>query len=498
VITRLIETRSLFVLALGTVLALALVTLPQTPPARATSNDGSGPTAVAHRAGGAIVRTDAARRAAPDAKLHRITIEGAPINAGEPTLGITKHGDVFYTAIQTNTRVEVAHSGDNGQSWDLRSPKIAGTRNAHLLTFDPYIYVDPDTDRIFNIDLTVACSYLSYSDDKGKTWTTDPIACGRPVNDHQTLFAGPPSISPTVGYENTVYYCWNDVGSSSCSKSLDGALSFTPTGSPAYPGVDPEAGGQGDSQCGGLHGHGHVGPDGTVYLPKGHCGQPWLSISDNEGATWTRVQVANNGTATHEASVATDKKGNIYYSWIARDRRPYLTYSTNGGRTWAKPMMVGAPGVIEANLPSLDVGAPGKVAIAYMGSENSPYKPNGKFEQSECTLVESQLDQCDDPRWEKATWNGYTTISANVFDREPLFYSGTVNAPSDPLSRRQCGPGRCKAVFDFIDVVISPDGTAWTSWVDACVLACSLPGGTTNAGAEAVAGSLVGGPKLRN
>lgn len=483
--------------AIAVMLAMAFTTLSKPTPAAATSNDGSGPKAVAHRPGGATVTTAPARRAAPDPKMHVITVKDTPINAGEPTLGLTKDGDVFYTAIQTNTRVEVLHSADEGKTWDLRSPKIAGTRNAHLLTFDPYIYVDPDTDRIFNIDLTVACSYLSYSDDKGKTWTTDPIACGRPVNDHQTLFAGPPVHSPTVGYENIVYYCWNDVGSSSCSKSLDGAASFHPTGTPAYPGVDPDAGGQGDPQCGGLHGHGFVGDDGTVYLPKGHCGQPWLSISKDEGATWTRVQVANNGTATHEASVATDKKNNIYYAWIGRDRLPYLTYSTDGGKSWAKPMMVGAPGVIETNLPSLDVGAPGKVAIAYMGSTNSPYKPNGKFEQAECTLTESLLDQCDDPRWAKATWNGYTTISANVFDRQPLFYSGTVNDPSDPLSRRQCGPGRCKAVYDFIDVVISPDGTAWTAWVDACTLTCSLPGGETNSGAAAVAGHLEGGPKLR-
>jgi hypothetical protein len=304
-------------------------------------------------------------------------------------------------------------------------------------------------------------------------------------------------ITPTVGYKNIVYYCWNDVGSSSCSRSLDGGLNFSPTGTPAYPGVDPDAGGQGNPQCGGLHGHGYVGRDGTVYLPKGHCGQPWLSISKDEGATWSRVQVATNGTATHEASVATDKQNNIYYTWIARDRRPYLTISKDGGKNWTKPLMVGAPGLIETNLPSLDVGKPGSVAIAYMGSENSPYKPNGKFEQSECTLVEQQLDQCDDPRWEKATWNGYMTISDNVLDGRPLFYSGPVNDPSDPLSRRQCGPGRCKAVYDFIDVVIAPNGTAWSSWVDACVLVCALPGGTNNAGAEAVVGRLEGGPKLR-
>ena len=488
--------RSICLAAVAAVLATSFATLPDVRSARAGSGDGSGGKAVAHREGSAVVNTPAARRAAPDPSLHRINVDGAPISAGEPTLGFTKSGDVFYAAIQTNTRVEVAHSADKGQTWDLRSPQLAG-RNAHFLTFDPYIYVDKDTDRIFNIDLTVACSYLSISDDKGKSWTTNALACGRPVNDHQTLFAGPPAISPTVGYDNVVYYCWNDVGSSSCSKSLNGGLSFNPTGTPAYPGVDPEAGDQGDSFCGGLHAHGYVGDDGTVYLPKGHCGQPWLAISKDEGATWERVQVASNGTSTHEAGVATDKQGNIYYTWVARDRMPYLSISKNGGKSWSKPMMIAPPGLKEANLPGLDVGAPGKVAVVYMGSENSPFKPNGNWEAPECTLVEQQLGQCGDPRYKDVTWNGYMTISANVLDKDPLFYTGTVNDTGDPLVRTTCGPGRCHSVYDFIDIVIDPDGTAWGAFVDACILACATPQGEGNLGAEAIVGRMAGGPKLR-
>ncbi|HJR44098.1 MAG TPA: sialidase family protein [Actinomycetota bacterium] len=489
--------RSFFMVAMALVLATSFATLPGTRSAGAASGDGSGGKAIAHREGSAVDDSAAARRSAPDPKLHRINIEGAPLNAGEPTLGLTKNGDVFYTAIQSNLRIEVAHSADDGQTWDLRSPKIGGTRNAHLLTFDPYIYVDTDTDRIFNIDLTVACSYLSFSDDKGKSWTTNALACGRPVNDHHTLFAGPPAITPTPVYENIVYYCWNDVGSSSCSKSLDGGLSFSPTGTPAYPGVDPEAGDQGDSFCGGLHAHGHVGHDGTVYLPKGHCGQPWLAISKDEGATWTRVQVSKLGTSTHEAGVATDKKGNIYYTWMARDRRPYLAISKDGGKSWGKPMMIAPPGLKEGNLPGLDVGDPGKIAVVYMGSENSPFKPNGNWESPECTLVEDQLGQCGDPRYKNTTWNGYMTISDNALDDDPLFYTATVNDKKDPLVRTTCGPGRCHAVYDFIDIVIGPDGTAWGAFVDACIMACADPKADGNAGAEAIVGHLVGGPKLR-
>ncbi|MDQ3941079.1 MAG: glycoside hydrolase [Actinomycetota bacterium] len=450
--------------------------------------DGSGGRAVAHRSGGRAVNTPAVTSQAPDARLFRIGL-----NAVEPTLGQTKNGDIFYTAFQSNTRIEVVRSQDEGKSWDVVSPKF-GSRNAQLVSFDPYIYVDPRTNRVFTIDLTVACSYLSFSDDQGKSWITNPLACGRPVNDHQTLFAGPPAVSPTVAYESIVYYCWNDVGSSSCSKSLDGGVTFHPTGSPAFPGYDPNAGDQNSQFCGGLHGHGHVGYDGTVYVPKGHCGQPWLSISRDEGRTWTRVQVAKIGAEGHEASVAADKAGNIYYTWVSRDRMPYLVVSRDGGKKWSDPMMIGPPGLKEANLPSLDVGDPGKIAVAYMGSENSPFRPVKRDEEGECTAV----NQCGgDPDYSKTTWNGYMMVSTTALDPDPIFFTGTVNDKKDPLIRDTCGPGRCRAVFDFIDIIVGRDGTAWGAWVDGCISLCATPAGGGNMGSDGVVGRLVGGPKLR-
>ena len=482
--------RPFALVAIAITFAMAFTSLPQVSSAEATDDKGSGGKAVAHRAGGR--RLASAQHRAPAAKLYRIAVDGVQLKGVEPTLGLTKDGDIFYTAFQSNTRIEVAHSKDKGQTWDLRTPEIGG-RNVHSLSFDPYIYVDPRTDRIFNIDLTVACSYLSFSDDKGKSWITNPLACGRPVNDHQTLFAGPPVHTPTVGYDSIVYYCWNDVGSSSCSKSVDGGLTFSPTGAPAYPGVDPDAGGQDSNFCGGLHAHGHVGQDGTVYLPKGHCGQPWLAISKDEGKTWSRVQVASNGTSTHEAGVAADSKGNIYYAWTARNRLPYLVVSKNGGKTWSKPLMIGAPGLKEANLPGLDVGAPGKVAVVYMGSENSPFRPGREEGGDECTAIGS----CPgDDAYKKTTWNGYMMVTPNALDKNPTLFTGTVNDKRDPLIRDTCGPGRCRAVYDFIDIVIGPDGSAWGAFVDGCIAICSSTG-PSNLGSEAIVGHLAGGPKLR-
>ncbi|HEX2058058.1 MAG TPA: sialidase family protein [Actinomycetota bacterium] len=438
--------------------------------------DGSGGKAVAHYAGGKIIRKGPAAAAAPEAMLYQ-----TGVNALEPTLGLDSDGDVFFVGVPA-LGASIMRSQDNGKTWEDKSPKLAGVANAHPVTLDPYVYVDDRTDRVYTIDLTVACSYMSYSDDKGESWITNPLACGRPVNDHQTLFAGPPAVSPTAGYDNVVYYCWNDVATSSCSKSLNGGLTWNPTGEPAFHPAEVQEGSPGTRNCGGLHGHGVVGDDGTVYLPKEHCEEPWLAMSRDEGLTWEHVRVAHRGRAGTaiwgpDPSVAVDSKGNVYYAWVGRDRLPRLAVSDDGGYSWSKPMEIGFPGLTEVALATVDAGGPGKVAIAYYGTDDV----SGKIE---------------DRKYDDAKWNFYMTMSANVFDRKPVFYSGPMNDPRDPVAVRECGPRRCYDALDFIDVVVGPDGTPWTSFVDNCIAPCA-PEGLPVAPTNGVVGRFVGGPSLK-
>ena len=369
-------------------------------------------------------------------------------------MGVGRDGTAFVAAAEAIDfsgelpAVDVMRSTDGGRRWTVVSPK-AGDANVHAHTGDPYVFVDNhgEGSRVFTVDLQAyVCSLLSFSDDNGETWITNPLGCGRPYSDHQTVFSAPPVSSTTVAYPNVIYYCFQDVISSSCTKSLDGGVSFVPAGSVSFLGVEEGT----NELCGGLHGHGFGHSDGSIYIPKVHCGKPWLAISRDEGATWERHQVSDLDGAGHEASVAVDAEGNIYYTYISKALLPYLVVSRDDGKSWSKPMMVGSPGVAEASLPSLDVGPSGEVAVAYMGSEN----PDGKHSYEQ-------------------TWNGYITQSSNAAGPNPTFVSVQVNPDNDPLLRGDCAQTKCGPVWDFIDVVIDRRGDAWGAFVDGCVRVCA-------------------------
>ena len=458
-----------------------------------TANQAAGGRGVAHRAGGRLVRGLAKNAPVP-------RISPTETLAAEPTLGINKKGDVFYVGLEAsglNYEWPVLRLTKR-QKWEEVSPMV-GPRRRHLTGLDPMLHLDRDTGRLFTADIqgVVGCSAMvSFSDDEGKSWSTSKV-CG--LTDHQNIFTGPPAQSATVGYPNVVYYCAADGGAlagystaSSCVKSLDGGLSWVRTGEPAFH-DDPrqEGGFLIDGHCAGLTAHGFVNKQGTVYLPRGWCGQPWLAISTDEGRTWKRVQVANNGMAEategeggleeHETAVAVDSKGTISYVWSARNRLPYLAVSRDGGDSWSKPMMIGVPRLRESNLPNMDIGADGRIAVAYIGSENAPggAQPTGAG-----------------PAYDKATWNAYVTMTTDALAKDPVFYTTTVNALKDPLVIGDCSIVRCQQIYDFIDLDIAPDGTPWVSLVDGCPRTAATANNCYSWGRGFVA-HIVGGPRLR-
>ena len=102
------------------------------------------------------------------------------------------------------------------------------------------------------------------------------------------------------------------------------------------------------------------------------------------------------GLEEHEAGVAVDRAGTIYYFYTARNRLPYLVTSKNGGEVWSKPLMVGPPGIERGKLANDSTLAPtGRSPSGYVGSTNATGGAAPDGEGDEYTR--------------KVTWNGYVT-----------------------------------------------------------------------------------------
>jgi hypothetical protein len=404
-------------------------------------------------AAAAVALAPTATASGPRAEVFFTGVTGT----GEPNIGVAPDGTVYATAMAKTVR-----SLDGGRHFTDVTPP------GHVATLDPFLYVDKVTGRVYKSDLSGTCQLLSWSDDRGATWTSSAAACN--LSDHQSITSAPPVSSPTVGYPHVLYNCSQTVGyngysaASGCDKSLDGGTTWVPTGTYAF--SDPGSP-QGDSgvpyHCLGDVGAIHAAPDGTLYVPRGWCGQPWLAVSHDEGLTWTRTQVATNGMNTtlsggfgvvapgsgqsdYQATAMADGKGNVAFFWIALDRLPYLAFSHDHGATFGKPVMVAPKGVKEAWGPAIDMDAKGRLALAYLASTNSPGKPwTGSYKDTDFT--------------------GYLGLVTGMNLPKPSITSARL--PGDALVRGACSPGRCNdGTLDFIDVAFAKDGAVLGAFVD--------------------------------
>jgi hypothetical protein len=122
-----------------------------------------------------------------------------------------------------------------------------------------------------------------------------------------------------------------------------------------------------------------------------------------------------------------------------------------------------------------DVGRPGHVAFSYLGSQG---------------------------------FDGYITESTDTLVSRPLFWSATINDPSQvPLDSGRAGSSH-NLGLDYVSVAIGPNGVPWASFWDDCGerLPQSTPGcpadrrpspGTTTLGFVDYAGRLAPGPATR-
>lgn len=474
-----------FLFALGSILLLAAAGCTQGPATKSTTTT-SGSPAVTMLDGESITFVAGHNETA---RLASATSYRMPTghDSGEPTIGVSKAGRLFvtsatFTGVGGNPRTDLFRSDDAGLTWKDISPLTAGQKS-HPITGDPMLYFDSDTGRLFDIDqIDIACDYISVSDNNGDTWLPPTDACLYPPSDHQTIATGkPPQGLATPLYPKTVYVCMNQVAQTNCERSLDGGLTFQQA-SPPFQGAQQS----GDAPnlpdvCSGLVGHLKSAPDGTLYLPRDQCGRPLVAVSHDGALTWTVTQVSKVASIGSDPAVTVAADGTAYYTWATPNG--LLLSTSKDGTTWSPPVQIMAPGLTAANIPAIAAGTGDRVAIAYYATGT----PGGY-----ASIQKSQTNA------DKATWTAYLAIVGNATSAAPTLLTTRLTNSTDVLARGNCGPGRCKGVFDFIDVQVDADGRAWVALTDSCPAKCDAPDATEkdNGGGLGLVGTLATGPSL--
>lgn len=465
-----------------------------TPGAELDANRDLGGVGATVKDGAALVHT------AGDALSGRVVTDVVGVmrmighDAAEPTVAITSDGTLFYAAITFQNdvagqdfplpRTDILRSVDGGRTWEDVTPYLpGGVVRSHFDTGDPYVYVDPLTDRVYDLDQRFAVGQysISWSDDKGDTWTGPVFLCDAPPCDHQTMTAFKPRLLPASPlYPSHLMVCYNQIAAVACKVSPDGGAAWT-RAAPPFLGVEPgSSSGIVGPLCGGLHGHIVASADGIVYLPKEHCGVPMIAVTKDGGLTWSTAAVGPAGASGPDPVVAVDEAGNVYYVWLDAEGRMWLSTSVDEGATWSEPVDITPPGLTATHLPAIAAGGPGKLVAAFAGTDD----PEG---------YEQDLDGDE----ANATWHAYLSLFEDALAAAPVVTTVRVNPADDPVVRGHCGPGRCPALYDFIDVIIDAEGRPWAAFSDACVDECVSDPSTGNNALQGFVATLESGPRLR-
>jgi hypothetical protein len=395
----------------------------------------------------------------PPAGSDPITFQNEPApnglggDAGEPSIGANwKSGNsMFQSGLQT-LRVSWDDSVSPARStWtDVSFPQTS------VASLDPIGWLDQNTGRWFSSQLSGTTSLAASTDDDGTTWLPSE---GGPLNggvDHQTFGGGPyapPLTRDPNGpiYPDAVYYCSQDLVAALCARSDNGGTTFAPA-VPIY-----------TDQCGGLHGHVQVAPDGTVYVPNRNCnGAQGVAVSEDNGLTWQVRTVPGSFNGDWDPSVGIGADNSVYFGWGDGDGHPKIAVSHDRGRTWTNVRDVGLPLSIQHTAFSAVVaGDANRAAFAFLGS---PEPSAGAF--------------ADNPSW-PGVWHLYV---AETFDGGNTWT--TVDAtPNDPVQRGTiCGGGTLgcgngtRNLLDFMGITVDKQGRVLVGYADGCVDSCAISG----------------------
>ncbi len=360
--------------------------------------------------------------------------------------------------------------------WEDRSSTITD------IGLDPILWTDQKSGRTFASNSTVGANAVyAFTDNDGDLWVPFGIAAPNGGADHQTIGSGPyplingmPNPLATAANQGqAVYYCSQDVvGPASCYRSDTLGSTY---GAPTLAYTGQGAGVPGGT-CGGLHGHLHVAPDGTAWLPVNDCsGLQGGVFSTDMGTTWVTFQAPNAVSQTNGAdpSIAIDSDSTVYYAYV--NNEPVAAGQPAEGHarvqvghrnpdntiTWTNNFDLGAThGIVNAAHIEAVGGSPGRAAVGFFGTDRAGDYQALSFPGKWYAFIATTYDG-------GATW---TTVNAT---------------PNDPIQSmtgiwQQGGGAQDRNLLDFNEITIDSKGRVLYGYSDGCVTPACIAGTAGN------------------
>ncbi len=375
-----------------------------------------------------------------------------PPTAGTPpmnNINLNTGGVAFFTANLNEFRVNFDDcSSPAKNAWEDVTNATEG-----VTSLDPIGFVDHQAQgasgvglgRVFQSQLAGATSIMSYSETmNGGTWTQSQ-GSGQPAGaDHQTVGGGPfneSAVPPPVHplYRHQIYYASQDIGTAFAARSDNGGLTFNP-GIPMW----------NLTQCGGLHGHIKVGPDGTVYVPNKSCGAGTaVAVSTDNGLTWTVKNIPGSGSGDTDPSVGIGADNTVYVGYQNSDGHPHIAVSTNHGDTW-HDVDVGQGIIQNCVFPEVVAGDGDRAAFGFLGTSTAGgYQGTNTFTGVWYFYIATTVDR----------GQTYTLVDATNGD--------PVQIGSICTGGTTCGGDR--NLLDFNDIQLDAEGRVVAGYADGCL-----------------------------
>jgi hypothetical protein len=268
------------------------------------------------------------------------------------------------------------------------------------------------------------------------------------------------------------------------------------------------------ANCGGLHGHVRVSPDGTAYLsnqgciidssindPKGdQFSKQSVVVSTDNGLHWTVRPIPDSrATFYSDPSVAAGANNTIYFGYenggtdmsghtvpSAGRGHPMIAVSPDQGVTWSAPVDGGVTlthsdgstsplGIQNTAFPEVIAGDGDRAAFAFLGRTTG-----GDYQASNFS----------------GSWDLYVAITING----GASWTTVDATPNNPVQRGcvwlQGGSSPCRNMLDFNDITVDKNGRVLVAYTKGCTGTCLMPNGAITHSALPCIARQTDGPSL--